>query len=195
MNPAAPQRPVRIRAFALIGTTVAVLLCPSLSAAQHQARLPKGLALRSEVDRLAATYGVTVRSRHGFGALLRGSSAQIQAMAGDPQVGSLALNEAVFSTMAVTTQATGANQLWQARGDSNFFGGLTGRGVGVAVIDSGVAAHPDIDGRVVYRKDFTTDNTNADGFGHGTHVAGTLYRYGGGWRWEDGRSDVGVAHG
>jgi serine protease AprX len=212
MNPVAPQRPVKIRAFALIGTTVAVLLCPSLSAAQHQARLPKGLASRlvqqahrphdvlltapqSEIDRLAATYGVTVRSRYGFGALLRGSSAQIQAMAGDTQVSALALNEAVFSTMAVTTQATGANQLWQARGDSNFFGGLTGRGVGVAVIDSGVAAHPDIDGRVVYRKDFTTEGTNADGFGHGTHVAGTIAGNGGGSRSADGTTYVGMAPG
>src|SRR5271166_2065156 len=58
--------------------------------------------------------------------------------------------------------------------------GLNGAGVGVAVIDSGVAAHADLnDGigvsRVVYSQSFVAgDTTTSDKFGHGTHVAGLI---------------------
>lgn len=52
---------------------------------------------------------------------------------------------------------------------------MSGRGV-VAVIDSGVdAAHPFLSGRVLDGYDFVDDDGNAsDGYGHGTHVAGTI---------------------
>jgi serine protease AprX len=55
-----------------------------------------------------------------------------------------------------------------------------GTGVGVAIIDSGVAAHPDLNNangvsRVVYSQSFVSGNTSAvDQFGHGTHVAGLV---------------------
>jgi serine protease AprX len=57
--------------------------------------------------------------------------------------------------------------------------GVTGRGVTVAVVDSGVAAHPDLAGRVVASIDFTSANpqvttTLSDPGGHGTHVAGLI---------------------
>ncbi|MGK5739978.1 S8 family serine peptidase [Micromonospora sp. URMC 103] len=54
--------------------------------------------------------------------------------------------------------------------------GYTGRGVRVAVLDSGADfTHPDIAGRVVEKADFTVDGGDAvDRFGHGTHVASTI---------------------
>jgi serine protease AprX len=53
--------------------------------------------------------------------------------------------------------------------------GYTGRGVGVAVIDSGIySSHPDISGHVVYSQDFTGEGTTDDRYGHGTHVAGII---------------------
>jgi serine protease AprX len=57
--------------------------------------------------------------------------------------------------------------------------GVTGRGIAVAVVDSGVAAHPDLAGRIVASIDFTSDNpqvttTLSDPGGHGTHVAGLI---------------------
>src|SRR5208282_5872962 len=55
-----------------------------------------------------------------------------------------------------------------------------GTGIGVAVIDSGIAAHPDLNNasgvsRVVYSQSFVVgDSTTSDKFGHGTHVAGLI---------------------
>ncbi len=57
---------------------------------------------------------------------------------------------------------------------------LDGTGVGVAVIDSGIADHNDLHGasggsRVVYSQSFVAgDTTTSDKFGHGTHVAGLI---------------------
>jgi serine protease AprX len=58
--------------------------------------------------------------------------------------------------------------------------GVTGRGVGVAVVDSGVYAHPDLAGRIVAAIDFTSLAPTVSNIplndlgGHGTHVAGLI---------------------
>ncbi len=58
--------------------------------------------------------------------------------------------------------------------------GLTGQGVGVAIVDSGVYPHPDLAGRIVASIDFTTasptvsSTSTGDPGGHGTHVAGLV---------------------
>ncbi|WP_370947311.1 S8 family serine peptidase [Amycolatopsis sp. cg5] len=60
----------------------------------------------------------------------------------------------------------GAPQAWQA--------GYTGKGVKVAVLDTGYDhAHPDLKNVVVEEKDFTGEGVQ-DGNGHGTHVASTV---------------------
>lgn len=51
----------------------------------------------------------------------------------------------------------------------------TGKGIYVSVLDSGVARHPDLDGRVVAFRDFTGNRKKVagpyyDDNGHGTHV-------------------------
>jgi subtilisin family serine protease len=61
----------------------------------------------------------------------------------------------------------GAPQAWDA--------GLTGAGVDVAVLDTGIDGnHPDLRGKVVRQANFTDDPTAEDGHGHGTHVASII---------------------
>lgn len=54
--------------------------------------------------------------------------------------------------------------------------GYTGKGVKVAVLDTGVDHdHPDLQGRVITERNFTDGSDNADDDnGHGTHVAGIV---------------------
>lgn len=63
----------------------------------------------------------------------------------------------------------GAPAAWKA--------GLTGKGVKVAVLDSGYdATHPDLKGRVIATKGFTSEDDKdvLDIIGHGTHTASTV---------------------
>ncbi|KSU64186.1 S8 family serine peptidase [Arthrobacter sp. NIO-1057] len=51
---------------------------------------------------------------------------------------------------------------------------LTGKGINVAVLDTGFdAAHPDFAGRTVTTKSFIQGEDASDGHGHGTHCIGT----------------------
>jgi serine protease AprX len=50
----------------------------------------------------------------------------------------------------------------------------TGKGVGVAVIDTGVVPVPDLKDQVAYRVDFTPEHDGLDRYGHGTHMSGII---------------------
>jgi len=53
--------------------------------------------------------------------------------------------------------------------------GLDGTGIGVAIIDSGIAPVADLNANnVVYSQDFTGLGSTVDQYGHGTHVAGII---------------------
>ncbi|MEU6844028.1 S8 family serine peptidase [Streptomyces sp. NPDC046716] len=67
----------------------------------------------------------------------------------------------------VSVPQIGAPAAWQA--------GYDGKGVKVAVVDTGVYAdHPDLAGKVVAAKNFSTSADDLDHQGHGTHVASTI---------------------
>ncbi|WP_435065485.1 S8 family serine peptidase [Halobaculum sp. EA56] len=88
-----------------------------------------------------------------------------------------------YNTSATPTgyeQSTSGEAVWSVEyigADEVQQRGVTGNGVNVSVVDTGIDDdHPALQGQVVKWKDFTSNNASApvDPDGHGTHVAGTI---------------------
>jgi serine protease AprX len=125
----------------------------------------------AQVDAIAARYNLVIGRRMKSGAVLRVNAGQLDALQKDPDVDHLSGDLPIRSSMATTNVAIGADQVWAGSED---LPSLTGRGVTVAVIDSGIdTRHPALRNRVVASVDLTGGN-GSDGFGHGTHVAGII---------------------
>jgi len=83
----------------------------------------------------------------------------------DPAVLHVSADHKVHAMLDLTADAVNASAAWAS--------GWTGAGIGVAVIDSGISKHPDLDKRVVYSQDFSGGGMD-DYYGHGEHVAGII---------------------
>lgn len=59
-------------------------------------------------------------------------------------------------------------------GATDMWGATAGQGVGVALVDTGVAPVPDLLDRVVAVADLTPEHANTDTYGHGTFMAGLI---------------------
>ncbi|WP_329530478.1 S8 family serine peptidase [Streptomyces sp. NBC_01450] len=82
-------------------------------------------------------------------------------------IGHIWLDGRVHAQLADSTAQIGAPEVWK--------GGNTGKGVDVAVLDTGIdTGHPDLVGKTVASQDFTGGDDVTDRNGHGTHVASTI---------------------
>ncbi|MFJ8542058.1 S8 family serine peptidase [Streptomyces sp. NPDC093586] len=107
-----------------------------------------------------------------------------RAFTGQDGIDGVWLDGRVTADLAGSNAQIGTPEAWEA--------GLTGKGVTVAVLDSGVdAGHPDLAGRIARSRSFVAGEEVADRYGHGTHVASTV---GGSGAASDGR-EKGVAPG
>src|SRR6266446_10202182 len=127
--------------------------------AHHQKVQNKGGVLKTKLDFIkSAHYSVPVES--------------LDALADDPDVAYISPDRPVRGALD-TTVATVNGAYAQTLA-------LDGAGIGVAVIDSGVADIPDLHNasgayEVVYSQSFVPNDTNTgDPFGHGTHIAGII---------------------
>src|ERR1700730_18436264 len=108
---------------------------------------------RAEVDALAQRYNVRVKRYMKSGVVFRGSAGQLSALQQDETMDHLSADVPVHSIADVTAQTIGADQVWAG---SERLPALSGQGVGVALIDSGVdTRHAALRNRVVFTKDFT----------------------------------------
>jgi serine protease AprX len=146
---------------------------------------------RAEVDALAARYNLRVARYLASGAVFVVNAGQLEALRQDDTQDHLSGDVRLVSSVdAVTIEAIGADQV--AAG-SNDVSPLTGRGITVALIDSGIdTRHNALKKRVLATKDFTGGD-GVDRFGHGTHVAAIIAGQQG--RSDDTRDQRGIAPG
>src|SRR5690348_14100195 len=146
-------RVFRVLASLLLVAGVLVTAPIETQAGPHRARVSRDVADRlaqrvestsdvivsagdAAIDQVAARYGARVKRRIRGGAVLEVTGGQLEALTSDSDVDHIAGDLPVHRMMAVTTEATGADQAWAGLEGLK---GVSGRGIGVAVIDSGIA--------------------------------------------------------
>jgi serine protease AprX len=127
------------------------------------------------VERVGGTVGEPLRIVDGFEATVPEN--MIASLANTPGIRSVTPNgpvrvagqygEGSGVASAVYTDVSRASRAWA--------NGFTGKGVGVAIIDTGVDQSGDLAGKVAHAVDFSGENApERDSFGHGTFVAGMI---------------------
>ena len=118
-----------------------------------------------------------LRRRIAGGVALEVTDEQLDDLMRNPGIAHISGDLPVHADMAITNQITGANAVWQGTsGLLSYTPGYTGTGITVAVVDSGIAPHTALSGRVVAHVNFvsTEPGDTSDDYGHGTHVAGII---------------------
>ena len=134
---------------------------------------------QATIDALAARHHVQILRRMKHSAVLAANSAEMSGLAADSAIDHLSGDVPVRNWMSVSNQSTAADQT-----RAGYSGGLlgigsiapvTGKGIGVAVIDSGISAHKALALKVIANVSTVSgDPSFADVYGHGTHVAGII---------------------
>jgi len=190
---------MRLRKPALLVLLVAVVagLVPARTTvnAQHRARLSRDLlafkASRSHAaarvivpgdpDAAAALserHGVRIVRRLDHGVVVEATPSQLDELSADGESSNLSGDLPVADFMTVSNKTLAADQV-RAGISGGLLGlggiaGVTGKGVTVAVLDSGVASHKALTGRILASVSMIAGQPATDEFGHGTHVAGII---------------------
>jgi serine protease AprX len=129
---------------------------------------------REQVQRIVRRHGLDVILwLEGAGMIIAPASA-LAALADDIEADAISSNQLLTAQMAVTNETIGAD-LVQAGTWGEGATAYTGSGIGIALIDSGVADLPQLKGRIAARFDYVKPGgLGLDEFGHGTHVAGII---------------------
>jgi len=148
--------------------------------AAHSTKTVRVIAHGSEdnVRAVAARHGLSVVRVLNGASVLEATSAQIDALLDEPGIEHLSGDLPVADFMSVSTQTTAANQV-RAGKSGGLLGlggipGVTGQGVVVAVLDSGIASHKALGGKVIASVSMIAGESTTDEYGHGTHVAGII---------------------
>ncbi|WP_433183764.1 S8 family serine peptidase [Actinoallomurus sp. CA-150999] len=129
--------------------------------------LPANTSSRPLTAIHGAAFGVTKSAVRTFWDTVAPAAgdAQPKALAGG--LGKLWLDRKVTVTLDKSVPQIGAPEAWKK--------GLDGKGVKVAVVDTGIDLHhPDFAGRIGDTANFSTESSVQDGHGHGTHVASII---------------------
>jgi subtilisin family serine protease len=187
-------RTIRVLAVAVLAVVVVAMLPPVAGSAGSAADgRPVGVIVQAEpgavraaarlVQDLGGRVGRQLKVINGFSASVPAS--QVEQLRGSPGVQAVTENEPVRMQAAAyapttdagslynTTLATGAQAYWKA--------GYTGKGIDVAVIDTGTAPVPGLagTGKLVNGPDLSFESQAPnlrylDTYGHGTHMAGII---------------------
>jgi serine protease AprX len=127
---------------------------------------------------MAARHDVPVVRVLADGAVLQANAAQIEALRAEPAIEHLSGDLEVADFMTVSNATTLANKV-RAGTSGLLLGiggipGMTGQGVVVAVLDSGIASHKALNGKILASVSMVAGEPTTDEYGHGTHVAGII---------------------
>lgn len=134
---------------------------------------------RARLREIASRHGVRVVREMQHEAVLEATGAQVDALAAEAGVDHLSGDARVHSTMGVSNKSTAADQTRKGYAGLllglGAISGVTGQGIGIALLDSGVSQHKALASRVVANVSMVTgDASTNDTFGHGTHIAGII---------------------
>src|SRR5687768_4500828 len=159
--------------FRILILSILGVMCATHLEAGQRARLSRDLTERlaaggsdtvrvivngddEKLQALAERHGARIAKRLRGAAVLELPGPALESLSQDPDLPHISGDVPVRRLMSVTTEAIGADQVW--RGALAGLEGKTGRGIGVAVIDSGIAPHQAVKRRVVAAVDFTEPN-------------------------------------
>ena len=133
---------------------------------------------RLEIEAMASRHHLTVARYLDDSAVLLANGTELTDLASDTANDILSGDPPVAPFMTISARSTAADQV-QA-GSPGLLGlgripGVNGAGVTVAVLDTGISAHPALAQTVIANVSMVTgDPQTGDAFGHGTHIAGII---------------------